>query len=288
MGVDTARLWRWTGYGRQTLWDWMQLSATASIPIVIAVGGLLFNSAQNERNKEVEQRRAQDEALQSYLGEMSDLLADEGFREYLLEEQSARDSERNAEAELQRTVAQARTLTILRRLGAESDYTALGRSDEERPGVSTAAQLLGSAERKGRVLEFLYQAGLITNGKTVINLDGADLEDVKLPFEADLSDADLSDAILMNASLNRADLTNANLSGARLNNSDLTAAYLTKAYLTGTDLDGAMLPGADLSEANGLDPDRLPRAIGDERTQLPGVTRPDEWYMSLSEQQDRK
>jgi len=55
------------------LWDWLKLLI---VPAVIAIGGLWFNHQQQERGLEVENQRAQDEALQAYLDQMSQLLLD--------------------------------------------------------------------------------------------------------------------------------------------------------------------------------------------------------------------
>ena len=65
-----------------TLWDWLKLLV---VPAVIAGGGLWFNRQQRERELEIArkqreqelelaQRRTQDEALQVYLDQMSDML----------------------------------------------------------------------------------------------------------------------------------------------------------------------------------------------------------------------
>src|SRR5215208_6488774 len=67
-----------------TLWDWIKLLI---VPAVIAGGGLWFNRQQRERELEIAReqrerdveiadRRAQDEALQVYLGQIGDLLLD--------------------------------------------------------------------------------------------------------------------------------------------------------------------------------------------------------------------
>jgi hypothetical protein len=61
--------------------------------------------AQRERELEVESQRAQDEALQAYLDQISKLLLDK-----------QRPLQRSREGELVRTVARARTLTALTRL----------------------------------------------------------------------------------------------------------------------------------------------------------------------------
>jgi hypothetical protein len=151
------------------------------IPVVLAVGGLLFNWAQDVRQQEAEEtraqaqrdaeeQRAQDEALQAYLEEMGSLLLDEG----LLSSQEGDEA---------RTLARARTLTIL------------GRVD---------------SARKRSVVEFLYESQLIQKDQRIVQLLGADLS------KADLSEADLSKADLSEADLGKADLRNARLREAYL------------------------------------------------------------------------
>jgi hypothetical protein len=65
-----------------TLWDWIKLLI---VPAVIAAGGLWFNQQQQkrqqddvrqqqERGLEIENQRAQDEALQAYLDQMAAML----------------------------------------------------------------------------------------------------------------------------------------------------------------------------------------------------------------------
>jgi hypothetical protein len=121
--------WEWTGFPNRTLWDWLELLI---IPVVIAGGGLWFNQQQErqredvrrqqERGLEIENQRAQDEALQTYLDQIGQLLLDR--------ERPLRQSEEGDEV---RTLA--RTLTVLSTL--ESDL------------------------RKRSVVEFLYEADLI-------------------------------------------------------------------------------------------------------------------------------
>lgn len=93
------------------------------VPAVIAAGGLWFNRQQQERALEVESQRAQDEALQAYLDQMGQLLLDK--------DRPLRQSEVGDEV---RTVARVRTLTILSQV---------------------------NGERKGAVMRFLLEAGLI-------------------------------------------------------------------------------------------------------------------------------
>lgn len=213
--------WDWTGLNAsvgpnvrqyqptKTLWDWLQLLI---IPIFLAGTAFLFNVAMKRSEAAIEQKRYEsehelaeknqkEELLQGYLDRMSELLLDKGLRS------SGRDTEI-------RDIARARTLTVLSRL---------------------------DSDRKGSLIKFIYEAGLINTDGTgsVIDLS-----------EADLSSVNLERAKLTGANLSRANLTNANLNEARLGTVDLTGVDLTGAKLTGAKLSEANLTGANLSNAN--------------------------------------
>ena len=173
-----------------TLWDWIKLLI---VPAVIAGGGLWFNRQQRERELEIarEQRdreveiadqRSQDEALQAYLDGMSQLLTDKD-----------RPLHRAQLGDSLSIVARARTLTVLPRL---------------------------DCERKARVVQFLYESGLITADRVIVDLRGADLEG------ANLSGANLGLATLRGATLRRAHLYGAHLMEADLGEDDLSEAGL--------------------------------------------------------------
>jgi len=134
-----------------------------------------------------------------------------------------------------RTIARARTLTILRRL---------------------------DGGRKGLVLLFLYDAGLIEGANPIITLNTADLSDVEFPAGTSSSNVpDIGEGGGVKVSFSGVDLSGANLGGA-----DLTRAHLSRAVLIGADLSKAILHGADLRGANlgitsyNVPPDRPPSA----------------------------
>src|SRR5260221_6807826 len=161
----------------KTLWDWLQLLI---IPVVLAVGGYVINLTISRGEQEATRQRAQSEreaadkraeterkiasdnqreaALQAYINEMSELLLHENLRESSPEDEEVRK------------IARVRTLTVLRRL---------------------------DAERKGSVLEFLHESGLIDKDKRIIDLTLADLS------HADLSHVDLSAANLTKAKISQ-------------------------------------------------------------------------------------
>jgi uncharacterized protein YjbI with pentapeptide repeats len=216
--------------------------------VVLALGGYLFARSENQRlrenadqqrtlDRELADERRQDDILQAYLDEMSRMLTDK-----------ERPLHRAELGDYLSTVARARTITTLSRL---------------------------DAKRKGNLIQFLYEAGLINRGHPLVSLTdadlrGADLYAATLPY-ADLSRADLSRANLARADLSRSDLTlaklrhanlrearlqearlNASLSGANLKRANLRRAYLRSATLHDADLRNANLRNATLRYTNFL------------------------------------
>ncbi len=89
----------------------------------------------------------------------------------------------------------------------------------------TALGRLQDGERKGSVIQFLYEAGLINN-RPVLSLRGADLQG------ADLQGADLQGADLREAKLEAAKLEAADLQGAKVTKEQLdTARSLERATM---------------------------------------------------------
>src|SRR5215203_585134 len=48
--------WNWTGLPERTFWDWLKLLI---VPAVLALGGYLFTRSENERTRELADRRAE-------------------------------------------------------------------------------------------------------------------------------------------------------------------------------------------------------------------------------------
>jgi hypothetical protein len=219
-----SKLWEWTDFGEKKLWDWLQLLSALAIPIVLAIAGFWFTHQQEahqqelegrraEAERNLEEQRAQDTALQAYLDQMSALMLEEDLR----------NSDRNSEV---RTLARARTLTIFGSL---------------------------DPERKRSAVRFLYESSLIDKADPIVDLSNADLSSADLRLvdlsEADLSKVNLREANLSNARLNGADLNNAVLSDADLPGAFLTGANLINGNLSGANLRSAYLDNADLSLA---------------------------------------
>src|SRR6266852_3484269 len=208
--------WDWTGFNEhrgpnilqyqpaKTLWDWLQLLGVLAIPVAVVLGVAWFTTKQGQVGDAENKDNQREAALQAYIDNMLELLLAKNLRS-------------STEDEEVQKIARVRTLTVLRRL---------------------------DAERKGSVLQFLQESGLIGKDKRVIHLTGANLIGANL-IGANLSGANLSGVYLSRADLSGADLSKANLSGVVLSGADLSLANLI-----GANLSGVYLSGADLSLAN--------------------------------------
>jgi hypothetical protein len=252
-----GRLLWWTfvvsGIRGKTLWDLLSLMI---IPLVIGLGVVWFNAQQRDAERQTEEERAKAEqdiekdrarevALQTHLDRIDRLLLEEGLGQ-------------PGDGGPARAVAKASTLAVFRQL---------------------------DGERKGLLLRFLYDAGLIgawpTLAPTIDVRDetqrGYDYSQETISFLRGetrhsriepilaLAGDDLRLINLMNSELPRAALTEADLTGADLRWADLSGASLLDADLSGrisarvrsipsdqnrTDLRGASLNNAVLTGAN--------------------------------------
>src|SRR5713226_4546074 len=213
--------WDWTGFNEhrgpnilqyqpaKTLWDWLQLLGVLAIPVAVVLGVAWFTTKQGQVGDAENKDNQREAALQAYIDNMLELLLAKNLRS-------------STEDEEVQKIARVRTLTVLRRL---------------------------DAERKGSVLQFLQESGLIGKDKRVLNLTGANLIGANL-IGANLSGANLSGVYLSRADLSGADLSKANLSGVVLSGADLSLANLIGANLSGASLYEANLSLANLSRAD--------------------------------------
>jgi hypothetical protein len=226
---------RW-GFRGMTARDWLQLLI---VPLALVVIGFLFSVQQDARQQRIEnqraaaerelaEQRAQDEALQAYLDQVGTLLL----------EKELRNSEEDSEV---RTLARARTLTVLGRL---------------------------DSARKTEVVQFLLEAKLIQSVKgrePIIWLEGADLRGASVPGEGTIRGVFLA-----------TNFTGAQLSAANLSDSDLGVTDLSKANLQGADL-----RNADLSGAEGITNEELEQqALSLEGATMPNGQKYEDWLKS--------
>ena len=201
------------------------------------VVGVLYLSRRNlKHQRELEGQYAQENALSAYLDQMVRLLNDK--------DRPLRQSKAGDEVSI---LAKGLTLRVLPRL---------------------------DGQRKARVLQFLYETGLLIKDRSVVDLLGADLRAADLRGAnlrgAGLRGADLSRANLGGTNLSGADLSGTNLREANLHWADLISANLRGAYLGTTDLSLADLSGADLRSVKELAVGQLEQVYS-----LEGATMPD-------------
>jgi uncharacterized protein YjbI with pentapeptide repeats len=239
------RRWRsYLGFRGKTVWDLLPIGIAFLIPLVIALGTWRIPAGQGkleDQRAQVEQelaeQRAQDEALQAYLGQMGTLMLEKDLRN------SKEDSE-------VRTLARARTLTVLRRLDTSRRNDVVQFLLEahlvQRVGQSAPAIELDRADLRGVDLSIAALTGVDLSG---VDLSNSDLSNSDLS-SVDLSAAYLSDVDLSNAYLNNTDLSDAIMSDANLSDAKVLAADLHHTNLIGADLSGADLFEANLSDAS--------------------------------------
>ena len=239
----------WTGFQGQSTPQYLPMKTLWDwlqlliIPTILAAGGYFFNRLLDKRSRDIASDQQQSTALQNYLDEMSELLITKKLR----------DSKPGSS---ERDIARARTLTVLTGL---------------------------DPLRKGRILRFLYETGLIFKDKTIVDLRGANFSNLKIHEtklnskflqttgtrislrkanlqgtifrDASLEQVDLRGACLDNAYLTYVDLSetwlcHATMKMTRLHGSNLYRACLRGAQMQGVHLRGAYLQEADLRSVN--------------------------------------
>ena len=200
----------WTGFGNYTYPKAMKDDESRKaktlwdwlqlliISAVITIGGYWFSAQQNQANLQIADNQQQATILSTYIGDMSNLLFNNKV--------NLQDSKPGDEI---RVVARAKTLLALRSL---------------------------EPAHKGNLVQFLYEANLISKKRPIIDLGLADLHSIDLSKEQldgiELKGANLSGAHLENTSLNGADLSGADLSGADLSDAKLDCVLTKMSILT--------------------------------------------------------
>jgi len=280
------RRWAWTGFvtaptadepnrrASKSLWDWLQLLI---VPLALALAAFALNAAQDSRDRQREDQRAarelassddrtREDALRSYLQQMSDLITDHALRS----RPAVLDRTTDAQA-----LARTSTLIVLRRL---------------------------DGERRGLVVQFLFEAGLITAtrhwepikasecarldrrscwrpialelSRPRVRLDGADLEGAVLRGQTFVSRfgrcrtcaggpvGTIAAADLSGADLRDADLSGIDGRGVDFDGADLRGARLSQATLAGSTFDGACVSSTHFDQVGFSTDQSWPSAPG--------------------------
>jgi uncharacterized protein YjbI with pentapeptide repeats len=188
------------------------------IPFAIGIVAWSFKEAEKEKSNKNEEERAQNDVLDSFIKIMTDLITN----------YSLANSKSTLETKI---IARTRINLALNRL---------------------------NAIRKGQVIQFLFESGLIDQNPQ-IKLLGGNIKDALLDgivlSEAEIKGAYFNNASIKCSNLNRAIFTSSNFTSADLSNSlventDFSYTNLTKTKLKGMDLRSANFEGANLTKAD--------------------------------------
>jgi len=249
IALGYRRRWAWTGFiavdGRpRTLWDWLGLLV---IPLALAALGFALSAAQTERDNRRDDTRAR----------LDRTLADERAAA-----DRARAVDQDREEILRSYLDQMSGLLLDRNLaGARAGYEA--RALAHTLTLSVLPRLDG--ERKGVVLRFLDEAGLIRGLNPKIRLWGADLRHVALDGaslyrpalrRADLRHASFRRMVLYAPDFYSSDLRGADFSGGTLDDPDFSNACLSNVSFRDVTLNRPLFRGAaghdlDFTDARG-------------------------------------
>jgi hypothetical protein len=188
------------------------------------------------------------------------------------------EAQRAGEAALQNYFEQVGELLIEKKLHRAS----LGDNLSTVVRAQTLSVLVGlDPDRKRMLLLSLYESGLISKGKPVVNLAAAKLSKAKLYFTK-LGGANLKGTDLTKARLGATELTGADLRGAKLSGAKMRFAKLGGADLSGTDLSNAYL-----GWAQGMSGEQLERqAYSLESAAMPNNQTYEEWLKSQGRKED--
>ena len=198
------------------------------VPVVLVATAYLFSQLEGAKRLEIERERQREEAMQAYLDRISRL----AFENNLVD---------SGPGDKARDIVRMLTLTTMGRL---------------------------DGKRKGVLMQFLREAGLIQRGEPTPDDRRAPLPERKAVISletADLRNIDLDGALMNEVDLIRANLEGAKLCNARLSQADLFDAVLRKADLRNANLKGADLRGVDFTDADLRDAD-LSSSMQDSRT----------------------
>lgn len=216
---------QWTGFGPYIVKENLTRGKTLwdwlellIIPSTLGIIGFLYNDYQKKKNEKKEKEQKLNDILDSYFKIMGELITHSD----LLDSNPSFKS---------KTLARTRTLVALENL---------------------------DGERKGQILQFLYESNLIDQNK-IVNLNGANFKESQIENivlnKAGINGVYLNNSNLSNASLDETnftscDFTKSNLSNSSLTNTNLSYTNLTESNLQNIDLTSVNFEGANLTNAD--------------------------------------
>lgn len=247
----------WTGLENKNLWDWLELFL---IPLVLAIVGILFTTAENRTEREISQDQLEENILSSYIDKIEEILANERVKELKDHPELVKIIEGKTLAALRR-LSLTRKEILIRFLSDRNLHKSIYLSNIDLNDAELSFMDLTEAKLQGD----FQRAELFFSSLKKSDFHGSDFTDasfrVSLLEEANLSGTELvranftapitmspGGANLEGANLESADLQEANLYGTNLKNVNLRHAILRKADLRAADLRGADLTYTNLRD----------------------------------------
>lgn len=196
------------------LWDWLDLLI---IPSSVALVGWIYKEFEKSKDAKKEYENKQNETLDSYFRNISDLIINNN----LLDNNLNNDS---------KIIARTRTIVAIENL---------------------------SGDRKGQVLQFLHESNLIRNNVVDLvganfkdsEVSGIVLTDISIKGVF-FCRSEFVKTYLQNTDFSACDFSETNFDGSLLLNTNLSYTKLVNCKLTNIDLTTVNFEGADLTKAD--------------------------------------
>jgi uncharacterized protein YjbI with pentapeptide repeats len=208
------------------LWDWMDLLI---IPVILIVGGFLLNHSEEVVRREIADKQRD---------------TDFTIAEDRIDEERKRTLDRQREESLEDYIDKMTELLLQHKLKNGNNKTV---ANVARAKTLATVRVLDGF-RKGLVLKFLFDAGLINGEKPIINLQYADFSGTQYT-NAYLGNANLTNVDFNNAKLIRVDLNNAILTGVVLKDADLSNGKIRSSKLESTIFEDTNIEGISVSDS---------------------------------------
>ena len=212
----TISNFKWSGFQKKKLWDWLQLLI---VPLLLAAVAVYLNAVSEARDKDIAKQRQQQEILKDYFFKMQDLVREEASKKI-----KSRSQENTKFSKEYQSIAQALTLAVLDEL---------------------------DGKRKGKVIIYLAESGFIKKDDTIVSLRNANLEEIELQ-DINISEVNLHKTSMIGAKLTNVELINSDLEISNFSNATLENVNFIGANLNGLNFYNATLINITVSKETSM------------------------------------
>jgi O6-methylguanine-DNA--protein-cysteine methyltransferase len=232
VAVNIVSNFKWSGFQKKSLWDWLQLLV---VPSMLAFGAFYLNYSSEARDKELAIKQQQQEIVKDYFSKMQTLILEEkkirisqtppkqiekDYKDYYSKNSSSSKDQQKLSPESQ-SIGKALTFAVL----------------DEVNGI-----------QKGKVITYLAEAGLINTDKPQIDLENANLKDMQLDSVI-LTNVNIRKAHMQNAKLSKVQFTASDLRGANFSGATLDDVFFSESNLIGSNFYGVIFKNVRLANS---------------------------------------